>query len=211
ALSNIGFDRASIQEYKGRDIFLVKVKETEDLSMEDIKANVREQFKDKEIDFPREELVGPAVSKGLQARAFWVLLVGIIGILIYVSIRFTFRFSVAAIVALIHDLLITIGILSLTNTEFNIPIIAGLLTILGYSINDSIVISDRIRENLRLLRGKPYDEIINISINKTVKMLEQLGQRTEAPPLGIAESLILYLFLHLGHSVTIISSSFLYN
>ncbi len=168
ALSNIGFERATIQEYRGMDIFLVKVRETEGLSMENIKEKVREQFKDKKLDFPREELVGPAVSKGLQVRAFWVLFVGVIGILIYVSIRFTYRFGVAAIAALIHDLAVTIGILSLTNTEFNIPIIAGLLTILGYSINDSIVVSDRIRENLRLLRGKSYDEIINTSINATL-------------------------------------------
>ncbi len=168
ALSNIGFDRATIQRYKGKDIFLIKVKGTKGLSLENMKDKVREQFKDKKVYFPREELVGPAVSKGLQSRAFWVLLVGMIGILIYVSIRFTFRFGVAAVVALLHDLLVTIGVLSLTNVEFNIPIIAGLLTILGYSINDSIVISDRIRENLRLFRGKPYDEIINISINATL-------------------------------------------
>jgi preprotein translocase SecF subunit len=113
-------------------------------------------------------MVGPAISKGLQMKASWVLLLGMIGILIYVSIRFTLRFSVAAVVALLHDLLVTVGLLSIANVEFNIPIIAGLLTILGYSINDSIVISDRIRENVKLLRGKPYEEIINTSINDTL-------------------------------------------
>ncbi len=168
ALANIGFEKSTIQKYRGTEIFLVKVKETEGISLENIKEQLREQFKGREIDFPREELVGPAVSKGLQSRAFWVLLVGVIGILVYVSIRFTYRFGIAAIVALIHDLIITIGVLSLFNIEFDIPIIAGLLTILGYSINDSIVISDRIRENLRLMRGKPYDEIINTSINETL-------------------------------------------
>ncbi len=168
ALTNIGFEKSTIQKYRGTEIFLVKVKETEGISLENIKEQLREQFKGREIDFPREELVGPAVSKGLQSRAFWVLLVGVIGILVYVSIRFTYRFGIAAIVALIHDLIITIGVLSLFNIEFDIPIIAGLLTILGYSINDSIVISDRIRENLRLMRGKPYDEIINTSINETL-------------------------------------------
>lgn len=168
ALINIGFEKSTIQKYRGTEIFLVKVKETEGISLENIKEELREQFKGKEIDFQREELVGPAVSKGLQSRAFWVLLIGIIGILIYVSIRFTYRFGIAAIVALVHDLIITIGVLSLFNIEFDIPIIAGLLTILGYSINDSIVISDRIRENLRLMRGKPYDEIINTSINETL-------------------------------------------
>ncbi|MCK4528152.1 protein translocase subunit SecD [candidate division WOR-3 bacterium] len=167
AVSSIGFTDASIQKYTGKEIFILKIKET-GISMDKLKEELSGRFKDKGISFPREEKVGAAISKGLQTRAFWVLLLGMIGILIYVSIRFTLRFAVAAVVALLHDLLITVGILSLTNTEFNIPIIAGLLTILGYSINDSIVISDRIRENTKLLRGKPYDEIVNRSINNTL-------------------------------------------
>ena len=168
ALASTGYERASIQKYKGKELFLVKLRETEGFSVENLKEKLRGQFQDNKIDFPREELVGPAISKGLQMKASWVLLLGMIGILIYVSIRFTFRFSVAAVVALLHDLLVTVGLLSIANVEFNIPIIAGLLTILGYSINDSIVISDRIRENVKLLRGKPYEEIINTSLNDTL-------------------------------------------
>ncbi len=167
-LSKIGFGGATIQKYKGKNLFLIKLKGSEETSLEKIKNTLKEEFSDRELTFPREQLVGPAVSRGLQARATWVILLGMIGILIYVSIRFTFRFGVGAVVALFHDLLVTIGVLSLSNTEFNLPIIAGLLTILGYSINDSIVISDRIRENLKLMRGKPYDEIINTSINQTL-------------------------------------------
>jgi len=168
ALATVGFDKATLQKEREANLFMIKVQENEGNPLEELKATLKENFSDRKIDFPRQELVGPAISRGLQTRAAWVVLLGMIGILIYVSIRFTFRFGVAAVIALIHDLLVTGGILSITNTEFSIPIIAGLLTILGYSINDSIVISDRIRENTKLMRGKPFGEIINSSINQTL-------------------------------------------
>lgn len=126
-------------------------------------------------DFPknppridREETVGPAISRGLQIRALLVVLLGMVVILIYVSFRFSFRFAVGAVVALFHDVLITVGIFSLANKEITIPIIAALLTILGYSINDSIVVSDRIRENMKLMRREPFPVIVRSSINQTL-------------------------------------------
>jgi SecD/SecF fusion protein len=167
-LSTIGFDKATIQKAKGENLFMIKVQESEEESLNKLKSNLQESFSERKLSFPRQELVGPAISKGLQTRAAWVVLIGMLGILIYVSVRFTFRFGVAAIVALLHDLIITISILSIANVEFSIPIIAGLLTILGYSINDSIVISDRIRENRRLMRGKAFPDIINASLNQTL-------------------------------------------
>jgi SecD/SecF fusion protein len=168
ALAAVGFGKAALQKERESNLFMIKMQESEENSLEKLKASLKESFSDRQIDFPRQELVGPAISKGLQTRAIWVILFGMIGILVYVAIRFNFRFGIAAVVALIHDLVLTAGILSITNTEFNIPIIAGLLTILGYSINDSIVISDRIRENVKLMRGKPFDEITNASINQTL-------------------------------------------
>jgi SecD/SecF fusion protein len=168
ALATIGFEEATLQKEREANLFMIKVQESEENSLEELKSTLRKNFSDRKIDFPRQELVGPAISRGLQTRALWVVVLGMIGILIYVAIRFNFRFGVASVVALIHDLLITVGILSITNTEFGIPIIAGLLTILGYSINDSIVISDRIRENMKLMRGKPFGEIINSSLNQTL-------------------------------------------
>jgi SecD/SecF fusion protein len=168
ALATVGLGEATIQKEREANLFMVKVQESEESASEKLKGALMETFSDRKIDFPRQELVGPAVSRGLQTRAIWVVLLGMIGILIYVAIRFNFRFGVASVVALIHDIVLTVGILSITNTEFNIPIIAGLLTILGYSINDSIVVSDRIRENVRLMRGKPFRDIINTSINQTL-------------------------------------------
>lgn len=133
-----------------------------------IAMTLSSDFPDNPARIDREELVGPAISKGLQLRAMLVVLLGMVVILIYVSFRFSFRFGVGAVVALLHDVLITVGIFSILNKEMTIPIIAALLTILGYSINDSIVVSDRIRENLKLLRREPFPVIVNSSINQTL-------------------------------------------
>ncbi len=130
--------------------------------------SLKEAFKESNIRIDREEVVGPSISKELQLRSLWVVLLGMLAILIYVWIRFTFRFGVAAVLALFHDVLITLGIFSLMNKEITIPIIAALLTLIGYSINDSIVVSDRIRENIKLLRRNKYSDIINISLNQTL-------------------------------------------
>ncbi|GAH01095.1 unnamed protein product [marine sediment metagenome] len=133
-----------------------------------IKSKLEEFFPDNPIRVDREEMVGPAVSRNLQWKALWVVLIGMVAILIYVSFRFTLRFGVGAVIALFHDIFITIGILSIMGKEFTIPIVAAILTIVGYSINDTIVISDRIRENLKLLRKEDFGELINISINQTL-------------------------------------------
>ncbi len=133
-----------------------------------IKSQLEELFPDNPIRIDREEMVGPAVSKNLQWKALWVILLGMFAILIYVSFRFTFRFGVGAVIALFHDIIITIGILSIFGKEFTIPIVAAILTIVGYSINDTIVISDRIRENLKQMRKDNYEDVINRSINQTL-------------------------------------------
>ncbi len=130
---------------------------------------IKEHFKDVNVRVDREEMVGPFISKQLREKAFVVVVLGLLIILGYVSLRFTFRFAVGAVIALIHDVLITLGLFSLFNKEITIPIIAAFLTIIGYSINDSIVVSDRIRENIKLLRKKhKFPEIVNISINETL-------------------------------------------
>jgi len=127
-----------------------------------------EVFKENQIRIDREEVVGAVMSKELQLKSLWVVLLGLAGILIYVWIRFTFRFGVASVIALFHDVLITLGIFSVLGKEMSIPIIAALLTLIGYSINDSIIVSDRIRENVKLLRKDTYESIINRSLNQTL-------------------------------------------
>ena len=115
----------------------------------------------------RVEQVGPAVGERLQKQALMALSVALLCILIYITYRFEFRFGVAAVIALIHDCLITLGFFSLLGREISIPVVAALLTIIGYSLNDTIVISDRIRENFSLLRKSPFPDLVNTSLNQS--------------------------------------------
>jgi len=115
------------------------------------------------------ESIGAAVSKELTRQAFLAIVNATFAIIIYISIRFHFRFALGGVIALFHDMLITLGIFALTGREITLPVVAALLTIMGYSINDTIVIFDRIREDMKLLRGRDLAEVMNISINETLR------------------------------------------
>ena len=104
----------------------------------------------------------------LRRNAFFAVGLALIGILIYISWRFEFRFAVAAVIALAHDVLITLGFFSMTNREISLAVIAAFLTIVGYSLNDTIVVFDRIREDLRLYSRQQYDRVLNAAINRTL-------------------------------------------
>jgi preprotein translocase subunit SecF len=115
-----------------------------------------------------KESVGPQVGHDLRRKATLAVVWALIGMLIYIGIRFKFAYGVAAILTLAHDVLVTIGIFSLTNREINLPVIAAMLTIVGYSLNDTIVIFDRVRDNLRILRKHEFEGILDTSINQTL-------------------------------------------
>lgn len=114
------------------------------------------------------EDIGPQVGAQMRNRGIRAIVFALIGIVIYITIRFEFAFAMGTIVALAHDVLLTIGIYTLFGRQLSLPIVAALLTIVGYSANDTIVVFDRIREDLKLLKGKPYKDIANISINQTL-------------------------------------------
>ncbi len=136
-----------------------------------IKEAIEDRFgEENSFEIISMNLIGPRVSKELQRNAFLAIIFSLVGMLIYIGWRFEFRFAVGAVVALAHDVLITVGILSLGGFEFTLPIIAALLTIVGYSLNDTIVIYDRIRENTKTLRKKkfPHKKILNLSINQSL-------------------------------------------
>ena len=119
----------------------------------------------------KQEFVGPAVSRELAKDAIWAIVIAMVAIIIYISFRFEFKFALAAVVALFHDVLVTTGCFALPflgKREISLPVVAALLTIVGYSLNDTIVVFDRIRENMKALRGKRYSEIIDVSINQTL-------------------------------------------
>ena len=134
----------------------------------ELKAALQAQFPDQSIDFRRVETVGPKIGSELKGKAFFAVFTAIIGILIYISIRFELKFAIGAIVALIHDVLITLGVFSILNYEISLAIIAAFLTIVGYSLNDTIVVFDRVRENMKLLKNIDQKTIFNKSINESL-------------------------------------------
>jgi preprotein translocase subunit SecF len=114
------------------------------------------------------ETVGPQAGKELRKKAILATVWALLGMLIYIAFRFKVAYGVAGVLTLIHDVLVTLSIYSFTNREINLPIIAAILTLVGYSINDTIVIFDRVRENLKILRKLPLEELMNVSINQTL-------------------------------------------
>lgn len=119
-------------------------------------------------DVRATETVGPAVGKELTQNATYAALLGFGLILVYIGIRFDFIMGVGSILAAIHDVAIAMGLFALLNLEFTVSTVAALLTLVGYSLNDSIIVSDRIRENMRTMRGQPYRKIVNAAINQTL-------------------------------------------
>lgn len=120
------------------------------------------------ITFPSVESVGPKVSGELIQTAFIAVAMAVVAILIYIWLRFEWQFAVGAVLALTHDVILTIGVFSELQIKFDLAIIAALLTIVGYSINDTVIVFDRVRENLRKYKKKPLKEVLNLSINETL-------------------------------------------
>ncbi len=137
----------------------------EDLSLKIITA-LKEAFPDKGVELRRTEMVGPKIGSELRATAVKSIVFALALMLLYIWIRFQFRFGVAAIIALIHDVAVTLAIFVIFDIEIGLAVIAALLTLIGYSINDTIVISDRIRENMKVLFRKKFTELVNISLNQ---------------------------------------------
>jgi preprotein translocase subunit SecF len=137
-----------------------------------IKPEIQTFLKDKtylgKLTVLSRETVGPQVGADLRRKAVQATIWSLLGMLVYIALRFKLEYGVAAIFTLAQDVLITMSLYSFTNREINLPIIAGILTIVGFSINDTIVIFDRVRENQKLLRGKPLEEVMNISLNQTL-------------------------------------------
>ncbi len=172
ALTAIGEGTASIQKDEVGD-FLIRVRAKELTGgAESFTIRVRKQFGESfagnEFEVLREETVGPRISKELQGRVLLAVLIGIVGILIYVSFRFDVRFGLGAVMALIHDTIITLGLVAVCNKEITITVIAAVLTVIGYSVNDSIVVSDRIREDVRKMRKEPFATVVNTAVNRVL-------------------------------------------
>ncbi len=170
-LKSINLGESTIQEFGSKNDILIRVQRSEEKLEEvghQVKASLKDKFNLDDISVERVEMVGPKVGSDLREKALLSILYAIIGIVIYISWRFEFQYAIAAIIALIHDVLVTMGAFSIADKEFTLVIVAAFLTIIGYSLNDTIVIFDRIRENLRRRGKTPLIELINTSINQTL-------------------------------------------
>ncbi|MEA2069189.1 MAG: protein translocase subunit SecF, partial [Verrucomicrobiota bacterium] len=167
ALAEAGFATASLTPLAdGGEYFLdMKLKEMEG---EEVPAQEAVLALDGNPEIVKTDSVGSQIGAELKKKGVNAIIFALIGIIIYISIRFEFAFAMGAITALAHDVLITIGIYCALGYELSMPIIAALLTIVGYSVNDTIVVFDRIREDLKLVKGKSYKDIANLSINQTL-------------------------------------------
>lgn len=169
AFKPIGLQNVIIQPF-GLNEVVVRIGET-DIGGKDLSQKMAESLTavlgKGAYEVRRVEVVGPKVGKDLTRKAILAIVFSCIGMLVYIAWRFEFRYAVGGILALVHDTIITIGAMSLLNKEFDLNIVAALLTIIGYSINDTIVVFDRIRENSRKNAKLPLAQVINDSINQT--------------------------------------------
>jgi preprotein translocase SecF subunit len=167
ALKDAGINDAVIQQFDKNPQDVI-VRSSED-TYEGVVAAFKTAFKDNKFETMRIEKVGPVVGKALRERAIWAMILALGAILIYVGIRFkNFGFALGGIVALFHDMMMALGISVMMGRQIDLLVVTALLTIAGYSINDTIVIFDRVRENLAKNRKMPLIEVINLSINQTL-------------------------------------------
>jgi len=170
-LKKMNLGDSDIQHFGSSRDILVRMERWSD-KMQDvgkaITAKLKGEFPDNPMEIERVEMVGPKVGSDLREKAFLSLFYSMVGILIYVAFRFDFKFGVAAVLATFHDVLILSTAFLMTNKEFTLPIVAAFLTIIGYSLNDTIVVFDRIRENMKRTGKKNLREVINASVNQTL-------------------------------------------
>ena len=162
------FNDVSLQEFGSKDKILIRLQNKSNQESIETVNEVKNLIQDKVLEFRRSEFVGPTISSELLYRGFQAVSFALISILIYIWLRFEWQFGFGAVVALTHDVLFTLGLLSVFNVEFSLATIAAILTIAGYSINDTVVIFDRVRENLRKYKKMELVEIFNLSVNNTL-------------------------------------------
>ncbi len=170
SLADNGFGDAMAQHFGSSKDVLIRLAPREDVSSADLSNRAFAAIDNLagKAELRRVEFVGPQVGDELTEDGGLAMLYALIGILIYVALRFEYRFAVGSVIALIHDVLVTIGVFSVLQIEFDLPVLAAILAVIGYSLNDTIVVYDRIRENFRRMRKGTPEEIINTSLNQTL-------------------------------------------
>ena len=181
ALSEAGYDDAVVQHFgTSRDV-LVRVPPREaatSAQLGDEVVRILNAASDERVNLRRQEYVGPQVGEELRDDGGLAVLFALIGILAYVAIRFEYRFALGAVAALVHDVVLTLGLFSVLQVSFDLTVLAAILAVIGYSLNDTIVIFDRIRENFRKLRKATPVEVVNASLNQTLSRTIVTGLTT---------------------------------
>lgn len=169
-LAGGGFDNALVQNFGTATDVLIRVLPEEGVNSAQVGDEILALLADGEtgVELRRAEFVGPQVGKELTERGGLAMLFAVIMILIYIMFRFQWKFAVGSVVALVHDVIITIGMFSIFGFPFDLSVLAAILALIGYSLNDTIVVFDRIRENFRLIRQQGAESIMNTSINQTL-------------------------------------------
>ena len=169
-IGSLGLGDVSLQEFGSKDTVLIRVQRQEggDDAQKIAVDRIKEVLTGSVAEYRRTEFVGPTVGAELKEAAIWAVLAAVGAILLYIWFRFEWQFGVGAVIALTHDVFSTIGLFALLQLEFNVATVAAVLTIAGYSINDTVVVYDRVRENLRRYKTTPLIELFNRSINETL-------------------------------------------
>ena len=165
---SVSFNDVSLQEFGNENIILIRLQNKNNQESIETINNVKDIIQDKVVEFRRSEFVGPTISSELLYRGFQAVSFALIAILIYIWLRFEWQFGFGAVVALTHDVIFTLGLLSILNVEFSLATIAAILTIAGYSIHDTVVIFDRVRENLRKYKKLELVDLFNLSVNNSL-------------------------------------------
>lgn len=181
-LSEFNLSQSTIQNLSENE-FVIRTEKIDSEQRKEILSALKENLTDLEI--LRVETVGPVIGENLKKLAFYALLFAFIGIILYITMRFEFKFSIISILALLHDTLIVLGIFSLLQKEITISIIAAVLTIIGYSLNNTIVILDRLRENIKFKTREPFENLINMSINQSLSRTINTALTTIIPILTL--------------------------
>lgn len=168
-LGGLGLGEVSIQSFGAENEVLIRVQEQAggETAQQDAIARIKGALGDA-VEYRRTEFVGPKVGAELREAGTIAVLLAIGALLIYIWFRFEWQFGVGAVIALTHDMLLTVGLFALLQLEFNLSTLAAILTIAGYSINDTVVVFDRVRENLRKYKRRPLADVLNLSINNTL-------------------------------------------
>jgi preprotein translocase subunit SecF len=167
ALEKSGFPGSTVQEVGEGNKILIRLRESEGVS-DKIQAMFKQEFPDNPFEVYSIMEIGPVIGQALQQQALLAITISIIGIIIYVAFRFQFKFGVAAAIATVHDVLAVLGVFYILHKEINLLIITALLTLAGYSLTDTVVVFDRIRENLKRNKRDPLPKLVNDSINEVL-------------------------------------------